>query len=95
MDNFTKFIQNAYLIWDHTSVVLLSNIGWCSDVRLGEAHVGQLEKALETCHSELQDHVSKIEADSTHHEEVVMAYKHQVRHAMVYGTCITPHILIV
>lgn len=49
-----------------------------SDVRLGEARVLQLEKALETCHSELQGHVNKIEADGRHHEEIVKAYKHQV-----------------
>ena len=48
------------------------------DVRLGEARVGQLEKALEMCHSELQGHVSKIQADTVHHEEIIKAYKHQV-----------------
>jgi len=62
-----------------------TNISWIarydsahSDVRLGEAHVTQLEKVLETCRSELQGHVSKIEANSMHHEEIVKAYKHQV-----------------
>ncbi|XP_065916725.1 coiled-coil domain-containing protein 18-like isoform X2 [Dysidea avara] len=49
-----------------------------TEVRLGEARVTQLEKALEACRSELQGHVSKIEADSAHHEDVVRAYKHQV-----------------
>ena len=48
------------------------------EVRLGEARVSQLEKALEACQSELQGHLSKIEADSVHHEDVVRAYKHQV-----------------
>jgi len=48
------------------------------EVRLGEARVTQLEKALKACQSELQGHVSKIEADSAHHEDVVRAYKHQV-----------------
>ena len=52
-----------------------------SDVRLGEARIGQLEKALETCHSELQGHVSKIQADTVHHEEIIKAYKHQVTDA--------------
>ena len=49
-----------------------------SDVRLGEARVGQLEKALETYHSELQGYVNKIEADAAHHEDIIKAYKHQV-----------------
>ena len=48
------------------------------EVRLGEARVTQLEKALKACQSELQGYVSKIEADSAHHEDVVRAYKHQV-----------------
>lgn len=45
---------------------------------MGETRVGQLEKALEMCHSELQGYVNKIEADTAHHEDIVKAYKHQV-----------------